>query len=389
VRAHQCPPKRRNATTARAERAAPGAPLMPCSPALSWRRYQGLIKDVNAKIDRLKNLSASAASDQDAWNSTVAAVRRDVEDADEVLGKFAMEARRFTLLRTLSVCPRLHAHMRPLPVCAGVADAHPDLCPALTHASSCQQHEGRLKSCHASKSQAIQTRPGREQGNRGQSHSQGSRGHPRHLMEHGVEVWDCIRASVALKNIGGWAPRMHAQMSDICIKHRGTVRMLAALIRETQYMREKQYMSPEPTAGTDSSDGRNLNLCPHPFMCKHASDESVFACHCVASSSCGEQRQEASDRTELLTGGSHDGGGFRGELTLSNDHRTRLSNASDRMAAGSDKLKESRKIARETEMIAVDVMEDLRQQVRPWPCVDVCRFDNPCVQGACASAASG
>jgi hypothetical protein len=93
-------------TSGRAKRAAPGAPLISCSPALSWRRYQGLIKDVNAKIDRLKNLSASAANDQDAWNSTVAAVRRDVEDADEVLGKFAMETRRFALLRTRSVCSR-------------------------------------------------------------------------------------------------------------------------------------------------------------------------------------------------------------------------------------------------------------------------------------------
>ena len=137
-------------------------------------------------------------------------------------------------------------------------------------------------------------------------------------------------------------------------------------MRETQNMRERQYMSPEPAAGMDSSDRRNLNLCPHSCMCKHASDKCVSVCTCVASSSCGEQRQEASDRTQLLAGGSHNGGGFRGELTLSNDHRTRLSNATDRMAAGSDKLKESRKIARETEMIAVDVMEDLRQQVRPW-----------------------
>ena len=81
-------------------------------------------------------------------------------------------------------------------------------------------------------------------------------------------------------------------------------------------------------------------------------------------SSGGEQRQEASDRAELLQGGSHNGGGFRGELTVSNEHRTRLSNATDRMAAGSDRLKESRKVARETEMVALDVMEDLRQQVR-------------------------
>ena len=136
----------------------------------------------------------------------------------------------------------------------------------------------------------------------------------------------------------------------------------------------------------DSSNGLNLNRCLHPCMRKHEYDKCVFACPCVASSSCAEQRQEASDRTELLAGGSHNGGGFRGELTLSNDHRTRLSNATDRMAAGSDKLKESRKIARETEMIAVDVMEDLRQQVRPWHSVDVCRFDNPCVHGACARA---
>ena len=81
-----------------------GAPLMPDGRA--GRRYRGLIKDVDAKIDRLKNLIASAANDQDAWNSTVAAVRRDVEDAEEVLGKFAMEARRCSQPRSRPVCPR-------------------------------------------------------------------------------------------------------------------------------------------------------------------------------------------------------------------------------------------------------------------------------------------
>ena len=49
---------------------------------------------------------------------------------------------------------------------------------------------------------------------------------------------------------------------------------------------------------------------------------------------------------------------------MSSEHRTRLSNATDRMATGSDRLKESRKITRDTEMVAIDVMEDLRQQVR-------------------------
>jgi hypothetical protein len=77
-----------------------------------------------------------------------------------------------------------------------------------------------------------------------------------------------------------------------------------------------------------------------------------------------EQRKEVSDRAELLAGASPNMGGFRGELSLSNDHRARLTSATDRMAAGSDRLKESRKIARETEMVALDVMEDLRQQVR-------------------------
>jgi len=61
---------------------------------LSAHRYQTLIKDVNAKIDRLKNLSSSAATDSEAWAGTAAAVQRDVEDAEEVLGKFTMEARR-------------------------------------------------------------------------------------------------------------------------------------------------------------------------------------------------------------------------------------------------------------------------------------------------------
>ena len=64
----------------------------------------------------------------------------------------------------------------------------------------------------------------------------------------------------------------------------------------------------------------------------------------------------------LLEGGSKSGGGFRGDLNLSNEHRSRLTVATDRMAVSSDRLKESRKVAQETEMVAVDIMEDLRQQ---------------------------
>lgn len=52
-----------------------------------------------------------------------------------------------------------------------------------------------------------------------------------------------------------------------------------------------------------------------------------------------------------------------GTVSTSNEHRARLSTATERMAAGTDRLNESRKIARETEMVAVDIMEDLRQQV--------------------------
>lgn len=59
------------------------------------RRYQALVKDINAKIDRLRNLSSSAAADHDAWASTATAVQRDLEDADEVLVKLAMETRRY------------------------------------------------------------------------------------------------------------------------------------------------------------------------------------------------------------------------------------------------------------------------------------------------------
>lgn len=38
------------------------------------------------------------------------------------------------------------------------------------------------------------------------------------------------------------------------------------------------------------------------------------------------------------------------------------------MAAGADRLKESRKVARDTEMVAVDIMEDLRQQSELLSC---------------------
>jgi len=58
------------------------------------RRYQTLVREINAKIDRLRSLGASGAADPDAWASTVAAVQRDLEDADEVLAKISMETRR-------------------------------------------------------------------------------------------------------------------------------------------------------------------------------------------------------------------------------------------------------------------------------------------------------
>ena len=57
------------------------------------RRYQTLVREINAKIDRLRSLGASGAADPDAWASTVAAVQRDLEDA-EVLAKISMETRR-------------------------------------------------------------------------------------------------------------------------------------------------------------------------------------------------------------------------------------------------------------------------------------------------------
>ena len=57
-------------------------------------RYQALIKDVNAKIDRLRKLDASAVKDPDAWSNTFSELQRDVEDTDEVLGKITMETRR-------------------------------------------------------------------------------------------------------------------------------------------------------------------------------------------------------------------------------------------------------------------------------------------------------
>lgn len=164
-------------------------------------QYQTLIKDVGAKIDRLKNLSSSATTDSDAWASTVAAVQSDMEDADEVLGKFTMETR--------SVKGDLKASMQ---------------------------------------------------------------------------------------------------------------------------VRVKQYKL-------------DLNVCKETI------------------DSLTRKRKEATERKELLDGNSSAGaGGFRGDLTVSNEHRSRLTAATDRMAAGSDRLKESRKIARDTEMVAVDIMEDLRQQ---------------------------
>ena len=52
------------------------------------------MSEVNAKIDKLKQLHAAGATGQEAWAKTTAAVQRDIEDADEVLGKIAMETRR-------------------------------------------------------------------------------------------------------------------------------------------------------------------------------------------------------------------------------------------------------------------------------------------------------
>mmetsp|Transcript_28362 Transcript_28362/g.41688 ORF Transcript_28362/g.41688 Transcript_28362/m.41688 type:complete len:307 (-) Transcript_28362:102-1022(-) len=164
-------------------------------------QYQTLIKDVNAKIDRLKNLSSSAATDSEAWAGTAAAVQRDVEDAEEVLGKFTMEARSI---------------------------------------------KGDLKASMQAK-----------------------------VKQYKIDVGVC----------------------------------------------------------KESVDGLT------------------------------RKRKEASERKDLLEGSSSgSAAGFRGELTVSNEHRSRLTTATDRMASGSDRLKESRKIARDTEMVAVDIMEDLRQQ---------------------------
>lgn len=59
------------------------------------RRYQTLVTEINAKIDRLRSLSSSAAADHDAWASTANSVQRDLEDADEVLAKISMETRRW------------------------------------------------------------------------------------------------------------------------------------------------------------------------------------------------------------------------------------------------------------------------------------------------------
>jgi len=155
---------------------------------------------VNAKIDRLKALGGSRATDQDAWGSTVASVRRDMDDVDEVLTKFTMETR--------SVKGDLKASM-----------------------------QARVK-------------------------------------QYKLDLAVCQEA------VGGLT----------------------------------------------------------------------------------RTRKEATERAELLEGGSKSGGGFRGDLHLSNEHRSRLTVATDRMAVSSDRLKESRKVAQETEMVAVDIMEDLRQQ---------------------------
>ena len=53
---------------------------------------------MNAKIDRLKALGGSRATDQDAWGSILASVRRDIDDVDEVLTKFTMETRRWVFV---------------------------------------------------------------------------------------------------------------------------------------------------------------------------------------------------------------------------------------------------------------------------------------------------
>ena len=66
------------------------------------------------------------------------------------------------------------------------------------------------------------------------------------------------------------------------------------------------------------------------------------------------------DRGELF--GPRGGASPQIALTRSGDQRSRLTSASERLEASSDRVKESRRVARETEMVGVDIMMDLRQQ---------------------------
>jgi hypothetical protein len=49
-------------------------------------------------------------------------------------------------------------------------------------------------------------------------------------------------------------------------------------------------------------------------------------------------------------------------LGKSADQRTRLATAGERLEGASERIKESRRVARETEMVGADIMLDLRQQ---------------------------
>eukprot|EP00286_Rhodomonas_abbreviata_P018908 CAMPEP_0181306582 /NCGR_PEP_ID=MMETSP1101-20121128/10383_1 /TAXON_ID=46948 /ORGANISM="Rhodomonas abbreviata, Strain Caron Lab Isolate" /LENGTH=271 /DNA_ID=CAMNT_0023412661 /DNA_START=248 /DNA_END=1060 /DNA_ORIENTATION=+ len=72
----------------------------------------------------------------------------------------------------------------------------------------------------------------------------------------------------------------------------------------------------------------------------------------------GGRAAEEAERKELFSG--HGVPDVKG--SLSGDHRSRMTGATDRLETTTERIKESRKMARDTEMVGQDIMLELRQQ---------------------------
>eukprot|EP00291_Cryptomonas_curvata_P024607 CAMPEP_0172163440 /NCGR_PEP_ID=MMETSP1050-20130122/7274_1 /TAXON_ID=233186 /ORGANISM="Cryptomonas curvata, Strain CCAP979/52" /LENGTH=125 /DNA_ID=CAMNT_0012833633 /DNA_START=71 /DNA_END=444 /DNA_ORIENTATION=+ len=82
-------------------------------------QYQGLVKSINEKLDRLAKLGQSS----ERWSSTVSSIEQDIEDSEEVLGKLEMEVRRVKTDAKLAIQTRVKQYRIDVGVCKETLEA--------------------------------------------------------------------------------------------------------------------------------------------------------------------------------------------------------------------------------------------------------------------------